>query len=241
MEKSLDFLDLSCCRWVFLWDKEEEKVLHTGKEALEAWQWYRREGKTQRWQLAFPFRAGILQSSWALNKSLAHFFGQQKKRTRSIKPLNLLVASANTPLEKQKIQQLVQQNSLRPVKLIDRADFFADYLNRTKNFSKLKLIIDLNQDFIELSLFLETNRLKTKHLALGDFLEDQDLMDKLKLVLDAFLLNLPRDLFAQKWQYFYIFMSPALKQKIDIDDFNRHLQMEAIVNQQQLKDYVKSI
>jgi len=238
MEKGVDFLDLSCRRWVFLWDEIQEKVLSTGQEALDSWQWYSQESKANHWRLVFPFRAGILQSTWAFTQALKFFFKEQAQMVKTVKRFQLLVVSANTGSEKQKLQQLVAQTSLRAVTVVERADFFNAYLQNKKNFSPLKLIIDLNDDFVELSLFLAENRLKTQHLPLADYLTDKQLVQHLKLVLDSFLLNLPRDLFKKQWQYFYIFMKPEVKKTSLIDDLNQHLKMEGILNQEILSNYV---
>lgn len=238
MEKNLDFLDLSCRRWVFLWNNDQEKIISTGQEALDAWQLYKNEVEAKHWRLEFPFRAGVLQSSWALRQVLQDYFQKKQSEVKNVKRFQLLVASVNTEAEKQAIAQLVSQTSLRPAKIIDRASFFNRYLQKEKNFSKLKLIMDVNQDFIELSLFLENEQLKVRHLALGDFLTEKELMQKLNLALDGFLLNLSRDLFSQKWQYFYLFIRPGLKQSLAIDELNQHLKMEGILNQEPLANYV---
>jgi len=241
MEEVLNFLDLSSHSWVFLWDQQQEKVVSTGQEALESWSWSHKQGQlAKNWRLMKPFRAGILQSAWALDQSLAHYFSQEGlKNKTALQLLSVLLASANTEAERTKVKQLVGQHSLRRVKIEARVDVFADYLSREKDFSELKLIIDCHSDFIELAIFLGQECLKSKHFLLPEKLDPSILTENLVLALDVFLLNLPRQLFAKRWQYFYLFLDSNLKTKPHFDQLNRHLSMEAIVFQEQLNYFFK--
>ena len=238
MEKRIDFLDISCRRWVFLWDEAQEKILNMGSEALEWWSWYQQEAKEEDWRLVFPFRSGILQSEWALNEALKFWTVSRAQQLKSLSTLKVLVSGANTKTEQSKIQQIVRQNVLRPVQMIERAIFFNDYLCRQANFSTLKLIVDLNSDYLELSIFLADKKLKNQHYVLSEGLASEALQKQLILLLDSFLLNLPRELLQKHWQYFYIFIKPGLQHQGLVDQLNQHLKMEGVIKQEPLLNYV---
>lgn len=239
MEKRIDFLDLSCRRWVFLWDNAQKKILNIGNEAFEWWSWYQQESKEEDWRLVFPIRSGILQSAWALDEVLKFWVASQGQQLKSLAVFKMILSGANTMAEQQTMRQLVRQNILRPVQVIERATFFNDYLCRQANFSTLKLIVDLNSDYLELSIFLADKKLKNQHYVLAEDLTGEALRERLILLLDSFLLNLPRELLREHWQYFYIFIKPGLKHQGLIDQLNQHLKMEGVMKQEPLLSYVQ--
>ena len=238
MEKQLDFLNFLDRDWLFVWDQKQQKLLDVGTNALQTWQWYERETGQEHWQLVFPFKSGILQSAWALDRVLTHFFQAKKLQLRPMQALPVLVATANSQLEQQKIYQLVVQHSLRPVNILTRAQFFNQYLQKHKNFSRLKLIVDVLDNFVELSLFLDDELLKNQFLPLASGLDKKQVNQNVQSFLDRFLLNLPRDLFAASWQYFYVFLDQQQPLALDLDQLNQQLKMEAIIHQQPIKSYV---
>ncbi len=210
MEKGIELIDLSYQPWVFLWDANQEQIINFGQEALDWWQLYRRDAGNEHWQLVYPL----------------------KKR------LQIVVTGANTNLEQETIRRSFAQNFLKPVVIVERAAFLNQYLRAKQDFSKLKLIIDLNLDFAELSLFLLDKNLKSKHLPLSENLDEAMLIKRLKAAIDSFILNVPSKLFQEKWQYFYLFVHPQLKSSSILDELSRHLKMEGILNQEQLTAYV---
>ena len=238
MEKGIELIDLSYQPCVFLWDANQEQIINFGKEALEWWQIYRFDSGNEYWQLIYPLKSGILQSKWALEQILQNQLFFDKFRVKTAKRLQVVVSSANTASEKNSIKNLFAQNLLKAVTLIDRSDFFYQYLKLKQDFSKLKLIIDLNLDFVELSLFLLDKKLKTKHVPLAENLDEALLIKRLQVTVDSFILNVPSKLFQEKWQYFYFFIHPAIKSTLIVDELSQHLKMEGILNQEPLSSYV---
>jgi hypothetical protein len=238
MEKGIELIDLSYQPWVFLWDSNQEQIINFGREALEWWQLYRQDSGNEHWQVIYPFKSGILQSKWALEQVLQNNFVLDHEQLKKAKHLRVVLTGANTDLEKVTIKRSFAQNFLKPVSIVDRADFFNSHLRAKQDFSKLKLIIDLNLDFAELSLFLLDKRLKMKHLPLSENLDEALLIKHLKSAVDSFILNVPSKLFQEKWQYFYFFIHPNIKNSLILDELSRHLQMEGILNQEHLAAYV---
>jgi hypothetical protein len=238
MEKAIELIDLSYRSWVFLWDSNQEKAINFGQEALDWWEWYQQDQGNEHWQLVFPLKAGILQSKWALEQILKHEIAPNSSKSQKIKRIQVLLASANSQLEKEAIKRLVAQVFLRPTSTIDRGEFLNNYLKNKQDFSKLKLIIDLNLDFAELSLFLADKKLKTRHLALSKDLDEVILIERLKSAIDTFVLNVPINLFQQKWQYFYLFLHQDIKNSsLILEELSRHLKMEGILNQEPSTSY----
>lgn len=238
MEKGIELIDLSDQPCVFLWDSNQEQIINFGQEALDWWQWYRRDAANQYWQLIYPFKAGILQAKWALAEVLHNNLLVDKFRAKTAKRLQVVAASANTDLEKDSIKKIFAENFIKPVSVINRSDFFYQYLQSKQDFSKLKLVIDISLDFAELSLFLLDKKLKIKHLPLAENIDESILIKRLKSTLDGFILNVPSKLFQEKWQYFYLFIHPQLKSTLILDELSRHLKMEGILNQEPLSNYV---
>lgn len=238
MAKGIELVDLAQQPCVFLWDSNQEQIINLGQEALDWWQWHRLESGNESWKLIYPLRAGILQSKWALEQVLENqlFFDQFRLKTAT--RLQVVVSGANSDLEKECIKNLFEQKLLKPVAIIDRADFFYQYLALKQDYSKLKLIIDLNLDFAELSLFLLDKKLKTQHLPFTENLTETVLIKRLQSAVDRFILNVPSQLFQEKWQYFYFFMHPAIDSSSIVDDLSQHLKMEGILNQEPLTSYV---
>jgi len=238
MEKGIELIDLSYQPWVFLWDSNQEKIINFGREALDWWQLYRQDSGNEQWQLIYPFKSGILQSKWALEQVLQNNYVLDHEKIKKAKRLQVILAGANTDLERDAIKRGFAQNLLKAVTIINRADFFNQHLCSKQDFSKLKLIIDVNLDFAELSLFLLNKKLKSKHLPLSENLDEVVLIKRLKAAVDSFILNVPSKLFQEKWQYFYIFIHPDIKSSLLLDELSRHLKMEGILNQEQLTAYV---
>jgi hypothetical protein len=238
MEKGIELIDLSHRSWVFLWDSNKEQAINFGQESLDWWQWYQQDQGKEHWQLVFPLKAGILQSKWALEQTLRNEIASDEVKFKGTKRLQVLVASANTYLEKEAIKHLVAQVFFKPTSIINRSEFFNNYLKNKQDFSKLKLIIDLNLDFAELSLFLADKKLKSKHLALSQNLDEVVLIKRLKSAVDTFVLNVPINLFQQKWQYFYLFLHQDIKSALILEELSRHLKMEGILNQEAIAAYV---
>ncbi|HOA12237.1 MAG TPA: hypothetical protein PKK04_03095 [Candidatus Woesebacteria bacterium] len=238
MEKGIELIDLSYQPWVFLWDANQEQIINFGQEALDWWQLYRRDAGNEHWQLVYPLKSGILQSQWALEQVLQHNVVLDREHLKKAKRLQIVVTGANTNLEQETIRRSFAQNFLKPVVIVERAAFLNQYLRAKQDFSKLKLIIDLNLDFAELSLFLLDKNLKSKHLPLSENLDEAMLIKRLKAAIDSFILNVPSKLFQEKWQYFYLFVHPQLKSSSILDELSRHLKMEGILNQEQLTAYV---
>lgn len=238
MEKGIELIDLSYQPWVFLWDSNQEQIINFGREAWDWWQLYRRDSGNEHWQLVYPLKSGILQSKWALEQVLQHNFVLDRERLKKAKRLQIVVVGANTDLEKLTIKRSFAQNFLKSVVIVERADFFNQYLRSKQDFSKLKLIIDLNLDFAELSLYLLDKKLKSKHLPLSENLDEAILIKRLKAAVDSFILNVPSKLFQEKWQYFYLFIHPNIQSSLILDELSRHLKMEGILNQEQLIAYV---
>ena len=238
MEKGIELIDLSYHSWVFLWDSNEERAINFGQEALDWWQWYRQDQGNEHWQLIFPLKAGILQSKWALEQVLRQELASDQIKFKEAKRLQVLVASANSDLEKELIKRLFTQVFLKPTTIINRAEFLNNYLKQKQDFSKLKLIIDINLDFAELSLFLADKKLKSKHLAFSKNLDEAVLIKRLKAVLDMFVLNVPINLFQEKWQYFYLFLHQDMGKSLILEALSRHLKMEGILNKETPSNYV---
>ena len=89
-----------------------------------------------------------------------------------------------------------------------------------------------------LSLFLLDKKLKTQHLPFTENLTETVLIKRLQSAVDRFILNVPSQLFQEKWQYFYFFMHPAIDSSSIVDDLSQHLKMEGILNQEPLTSYV---
>lgn len=238
MQKGIELIDLSYQPWVFLWDSNQEQIINFGQEALDWWQLYRRDSGNEHWQLVYPFKSGILQSKWALEQVLQNNFVLNREQIKKAKRLHIVVVGANTELEQDTIKRSFAQNFIKSVTIIERSDFFKQYLRSKQDFSKLKLIIDLNLDFAELSLYLLDKKLKTKHLPLSENIDEAILIKRIKAAVDSFILNVPSKLFQEKWQYFYLFLHPNIKSSLILDELSRHLKMEGILNQEQLSAYV---
>jgi hypothetical protein len=238
MKKGIELIDLSYQPWVFLWDSNQEKIINFGREALDWWQLYRRDSGNEHWQLVYPFKSGILQSRWALEQVLQNNFFLDQEKIKKAKRLQVVLVGANTDLEKEAVKRSFAQHYLKAVNLIDRADFFNQHLRSKQDFSKLKLIIDLNFDFLELSLFLLDKKLKSKYAPLSENLDEAVLIKRLKAAVDSFILNVPSKLFQEKWQYFYFFIHPKIDSTLIVDELSRHLKMEGILNQERLTAYV---
>ena len=71
--------------------------------------------------------------------------------------------------------------------------------------------------------------LKNQFLPVASNLDKKQVNHNVQSFLDRFLLNLPRDLFAASWQYFYVFLDQQQPLAIDLDQLNQHLKMEAII------------
>lgn len=238
MEKGIELIDISYQPWVFLWDSNQEQIINFGQEALGWWRLYQQDLGNEHWQLITPFKSGILQSKWALEQVLQNNFILDHEKLKKAKRLQVVLSGANTDLEKDTIKRSFAQNFLKPVSIVNRADFFNQHLRSKQDFSKLKLIIDLNLDFAELSLFLLDKKLKSKHLPLSENLDEAVLIERIKAAVDNFILNVPTKLFQEKWQYFYFFIHPDIKSSLILDELSRHLKMEGILNQEHLSTYV---
>ena len=115
-------------------------------------------------QRAFKF--GVLESTWILAELWRPFFSQKLTRNH-LHTVKLIIPSINSHLEQQAVKKTISEISLQPVSIIERSVFLNQYLLRDKNYSALKLIIDLSTDFTEVSLFLDQEIVKKQTLNWG--------------------------------------------------------------------------